>query len=129
MTGGNLVSSSKEVAEGRINKSGAMRCESSDRPIVAMTRYESTEEMNRGGNRCIGPGAKSEGTAKGTGSWRSSEPNTGKAVRILIPEGSCGKPVPLSKKVESYSGKGKNAKTPPERGKKKRAKHRREGTR
>ena len=38
----------KEVAEGRIHKSGAMRCKSSDRPIVAVTLCESTEKVSRG---------------------------------------------------------------------------------
>jgi len=108
----------EEVAEGRIHKSEAMRCKSSDRPIIAMTLCESTEEIRRGGNRCIGPKAKSEGSAKGSGIWRSSKPSTGKAVRITKPEGNCGKPLSFPKKVGNCSERGKHVKTPPE-GKKK----------
>ena len=103
-----------EVAEGRIHKSGAMRCKSSDRPIVAVTLCESTEKMSRGGDRNIGPGAKSEGLAKGSGIWRSSEPSTGKAMWRTTPEGSCGKPLSFPKKVGNGSGRGKTVKTPPE---------------
>lgn len=104
----------KEVAEGRIHKPGAMRCKSSDRPIVAVTLCESTEKVSRGGNRNIGPKAKSEGLAKGSGIWRSSEPSTGKAMWRTTPEGSCGKPLPFPKKVGNGSGRGKTVKTPPE---------------
>ena len=54
-----------------------------------MMLCESTEEACGGGDLHVGPGAKSEGSAKGSGEWRSLEPNAGKAERYMMPDGSC----------------------------------------
>jgi hypothetical protein len=107
-----------EVAEGRIHKSEAKRCKSSDRPIIAMTLCESTEEMCRGGDRRIGPVAKSEGPAKGSGSWRSSELSAGKVVRRTRPEGRCGYSLPFPKIVGNCLGRGQDRRDATGRGKK-----------
>jgi len=57
----------ERVAERRINKSKAKRCKNSDRPIVAMTLPERVVEAWGMGSPRDGPGAKSEGLAKGSG--------------------------------------------------------------
>jgi hypothetical protein len=57
----------EEVVEGRIHKPEAKRCKGSDRPIVAMTLCESTEETCRMGTSRSGPEPKTKDLRRGLG--------------------------------------------------------------
>ena len=105
----------ERVAERRINKSEAMRCKNSDRPIVAMTLPERAAETCRMGSLHAGPGAKSEGLAKGSGIGWNPKQSAGNKGRI----GNAGRQdvgtrFPPSKIVEGSQGTEMTIKKPPE---------------
>jgi len=91
----------KRVAERRINKSEAMRCKNSDRPIVVMTLPERVAETRWMGSRRVGPGAKSEGLAKGSGiEWSPKQGVGNKGWMSNAGRQDMGERFPPSKTVE-----------------------------
>jgi len=98
----------KRVAERRINKSEAMRCENSDRLIVAMTPLERAVEICMVGNRQVRPGAKSEGLAKGSGIEWSPKQGVGNKGRMgEAGRQAMGRRFPPLKIVEGCEGIGR----------------------
>ena len=105
----------ERVAERRTNKSEAMRCKNSDRPIVVMTLPERAAETSGMGSLWAGPGAKSEGLAKGSGIGWNPKQSAGNQGRI----GNAGRQdvgtrLPPSKIVEGSQGTEMTIRKPPE---------------
>jgi hypothetical protein len=98
----------KRVAERRINKSEAKRCKNSDRLIVAMTLPERAAEVGMLGNMRVGPGAKSEGLAKGSGIEWSPKQGVGNKGRMgEAGRQAMGRRFPPLKIVEGCEGIGR----------------------
>jgi hypothetical protein len=105
----------ERVAERRTNKSEAMRCKNSDRPIVVMTLPERVAETRGKGSLRAGPGAKSDGLAKGSGIGWNPKQSAGNKGRI----GKAGRQYmgtrfPPSKIVGGSQGTEMTIKKPPE---------------
>jgi len=106
----------KRVAKRRINKSEAMRCKNSDRPIVVMTLPERMAETRGMGSRRVGPGAKSEGLAKGSGiEWNPKQSAGNKGLIENTGRQDMGTRLPPSKIAEGSQGTGMTIRKPPER--------------
>jgi hypothetical protein len=95
----------ERVAEGRTNKPEAMRCKNSDRLIVAMTLPERAAETCGMGNPRVGPGAKSERTAKGSGiGWNLKQSAGNKGRTGIAGRQRYGNKVPALEDSRGFSG-------------------------
>jgi len=104
----------ERVAKRRTNKSEAMRCKNSDRPIVVMTLLERAVETSGMGSLRVGPKAKREGLAKGSGIGWNLKQNAGNTGWIgNAGRQNMGAKSPPPKAVEGSQGTEATIRKPP----------------